>query len=408
MLTSTYVKVRRLLSSLSKKIVNCNQHLSPLQLCSAVSGFRRLSNSERVVRDIIELITQRWKCRGLIGNPCDNHFKFSGLCSAVYGLRSMNSKDECVIELLSYIGNEMLNAMNVHNVQNRRVFGRDVAYALNGLRGMSYDCAEVRSIMSTLNLVLASSEAQPFATRDLCNALSIFRNMSCGNAQVRSLLSTLCERIVHDNKKLARDIHACHENNVPFRGVVSPIINSLSHSKMKPLEVMEVLNSFRLMDSDYPEVRRLLTLVLPFLWSSGVVINSSDDFVSMMSAIRNMKSTHTEVRSLLTYFTSVLECSTGDFASVDVVLRLLQNFNGMDISHCEVCNFFDVLILKVRSSTTSRLERGLSLSIEYPETEMAQQRHKRFEDCVAILGKSPLLDKSSNEIERLIATICEI
>jgi hypothetical protein len=216
--------------------------------------------------------------------------------------------------------------------------------------------------------------------------------MTGDSPEIKRLLSALSLKIKHNNQTLIRDIQACHAGNESFASALPPsAMNSSSTQSMTPVQIVLSLNGLQRMDSEFVEVRDLLTSILPFLWSSPAVFDSSE-FVSMMNGLKSMKSEHAEARSYLSYLSFGLKTSTGDYSDGKIVLQIMHNLNGMDSSHAEVRHFLDVLTQSIQNS---------SAAVPRP-TGSNKTKTTRFAGTVLVLRGSPLLDQSCPQVVKLM------
>jgi hypothetical protein len=407
-MSSEHKEARRLVTCLVRKVRTCSEAMSPLQLCSAISGLRHMRSSEAAVRELLHCLVVKWEeLQQLQEKQQRTSFSEQGLCRALYGLRSMRGDDKHVRKLLSLLGVEMAALGKKEGGAGQRGHGSrlvsgDVATALNGLRGMSSEMVEVRNIVSSLTEWLLWPESKMFSPRDICNSLSSLRNMTGESNELRRLLLVLSSKIKHSNEILVHNVQKCHNDKVSFDMAAAP--PSLNHSSsarssLKPVEVVLSLNGLQGMDSDHEEVRHLLTSLLPFLWSSPITFDTSD-FVSMTNGLRSMKSEHVEVRSLLFFLCFVLGKSRGDLCIENkMMLQIMNNLNGMNSNQREVCHFLEALTKKLQESSSCSAHAAAAAA---PQAAVVPPPPLRFAGSIAVLKNSPLLDKACPQVERLL------
>lgn len=346
---SEHREVRRLLASLLQKLGACDQALSPLQLCSAVSGLRNMKSSEEIVRDVLMFLNLKWKEQQRHQKQQHTQFTLRGLCNALYGLRLMSCEDGHVKTLLSLLDVSFSDVVTSAEVRHNVHACDDVAHALNGLRGMNRDFVVARRIISHLTAVLLASELSVFQPRSLCLCVSSLGNMTGSSSVEKELFLAISMKSKHPNHSLVDDIHVSHEGNISFGSVNPPALEPSSTGSMTPVEISMCLCGLQGVDSDFVEVRGLLTSLLPFLWSSTATVERCD-FFSMVTVLKNLKSEHVVVRSYLSYLSFVLIKSSGDYSSRRAVYQIITNLRHLDSRHVEVRHFLEMLTLKIQSS----------------------------------------------------------
>ena len=118
---------------------------------------------------------------------CREELKTQETAMALYGLRNMSSDHEEVRSMLGVLARKVAGCRDVLGPQA-------VAMALHGLRKMSSDHQEVRSMLGVLTKKVADCKEE-LSPQGVGNALNGLRNMSSDHEEVRSMLGVLVEKV---------------------------------------------------------------------------------------------------------------------------------------------------------------------------------------------------------------------
>ena len=264
--------VRKLLQYIARSIDVDTLQPSPRCLSNAWHGLKNMLISSKEVISVVRILTRKTR-------QCEGTFTYDMCGMALYGLREMS----CDVPEVR----EAVTALHSHILRNQRLGGcvdstdipmKSIAMCIHGLKTMTAEHEEVRSLLGTLAVMLASTKENicPF---ELSLCFVGLLGKSSDVKEVRAILEALHAKILLCEKRISFDnisdslyaLQHMNSNCMEVRQVLAAfasILTEQSQYRIPPEKMWRVgaaLYGMQGMDPGVPEVQSILSALANYI-----------------------------------------------------------------------------------------------------------------------------------------------
>ena len=312
-----------LVTAIADETATGDQVPLPQNISMLLQGLDRIQGKENESKMLLKLVVRMIRA-------ADGVFEAHHISSSLFGLQSMSGDKREVRDVVSALTEKIAESKGTFSSHN-------IGQALYGLQGMSSNYSETLALLNALEVKIKESE-DAFAPRDIYCSLYGLQRMSSDHVEVRNILKALAPRFkICQNNLLCHQIAAAmvglrgmsstHTEVIDIIRAVTPLFMEVPAVVTKDtktvavkdedqesdpkiaapqvfdaLDVKNVLNGFRRMNSDSEEVRALLKVLGPHLLASTQAMNSFH-LEHAFSGIRGLSSSRSEVRVVIKVLT---------------------------------------------------------------------------------------------------------
>lgn len=246
--------------------------LTASMVATALYGLQGMTADSKAIRKILEILSVDLR-------DSTDYLDSQNIGNALYGLQNMTCKSVEVRNLLGVLA-DAIDKTPRHMYITAQAAGN----ALYGLQYMSSDFQEVRNVLTALNRKInemptaatSSIDLQDytFSGQNIGNALWGLRNMTSEYTEVRTVLLSIAHKIQQSNADMngqnignaLYSLHAMDGNTVEVKALLialtHKIVSSNASLTLTGLDVGMALYGLKHMDHNEPEIRVILGTII--------------------------------------------------------------------------------------------------------------------------------------------------
>lgn len=246
---------KQLLSALLPSIRRCQGEISPALIGKILFGLQSLGKMNDDIRELLNILARLFK-------NCNANFDVKSLIRAVYGFKNMNASEKSVRGLIQAVTPFIPNSQ-----ADQPLTSWHLSKLMLGLQTLTSGYSEVQNLIAALEPHIAS--CQVLELRHVSDTIFGLRYLSTENECVRAILRHLarllgtCEGKVRPDKVpyVIAGLKRLSTEYEEVRELIRMLLPILPHPTCSKVELRKMNEHTKFLNSQYPEVKQLFTLL---------------------------------------------------------------------------------------------------------------------------------------------------